>query len=407
MNINKMKKRIIIIILGFTINSFAQSTFNVTLDQPQHGTYTVSPEIPANGKVKAGTVLTIQSKADKGYVFDTNYRTGKGPWQPYYYEQTKPKVQFTVNEDMHIGASFVPQSWVENLDETQDIVYAKPGVKPLKYDVYSPKGAKNLPCIVIIHGGGWHGNTEDVMRGLARELANSGKYVVFSIDYRWNEYYDGGKKPTKLYQIIDDVYGALAHISEHAKQYSADATKIFVTGDSAGGHLAAASIDFVERIGAGGFGKTAGIYEFMPTYLPKGKSAKQFKQEMLTAIKGAVPSYAVFAFSSLHRYLKEDEDAIRAVTPNLHIPNISQRAVPQLLFRGSEDGLITNDEVTSYLDAMVKAGQRVDYVQVGGANHAFFDWKPDAQTQATFAQYGKYHAQEMLHFFDSVLEAGK
>jgi acetyl esterase/lipase len=25
----------------------------------------------------------------------------------------------------------------------------------VEYYVYSPKGAKNLPCIVIVHGGGW------------------------------------------------------------------------------------------------------------------------------------------------------------------------------------------------------------------------------------------------------------
>ena len=30
-----------------------------------------------------------------------------------------------------------------------------------------------------------------------------------------------------------------------------------------------------------------------------------------------------------------------------------------------------------FTDALVKAGQRVEYVQVGGAGHAFFDWKPD------------------------------
>ena len=33
------------------------------------------------------------------------------------------------------------------------------------------------------------------------------------------------------------------------------------------------------------------------------------------------------------------------------------------------------------MKALVDAGQRVQYVQVGGANHAFFDWKPDAQDE--------------------------
>jgi hypothetical protein len=55
------------------------------------------------------------------------------------------------------------------------------------------------------------------------------------------------------------------------------------------------------------------------------------------------------------------------------------------------------------VDALVKAGQRVEYVQIGGASHAFFDWKPDATTKGTFAQFGVYYAAEMKAFFTSVL----
>jgi hypothetical protein len=40
--------------------------------------------------------------------------------------------------------------------------------------------------------------------------------------------------------------------------------------------------------------------------------------------------------------------------------------------------------VKEFVDALVKAGQRVEHAQVGGAGHAFFDWKPDARNKATF-----------------------
>jgi len=45
----------------------------------------------------------------------------------------------------------------------------------------------------------------------------------------------------------------------------------------------------------------------------------------------------------------------------------------------------------------------VEYVQVGGAGHAFFDWKPDEPTKATFAKYGVYYAAAMKTFFVSTL----
>jgi len=76
--------------------------------------------------------------------------------------------------------------------------------------------------------------------------------------------------------------------------------------------------------------------------------------------------------------------------------------VPQFLTRGTRDPLITDAAVKEYADALVQAGQRVEYVQVGGASHAFFDWKPDDRTKATFAQYGVYYAQAMKAFFESV-----
>jgi acetyl esterase/lipase len=176
---------------------------------------------------------------------------------------------------------------VSHINVTNNVVYAKPGVKPLKYDVYSPKGARNLPCIVLIHGGGWNANDEDIMRGLARELTKGGRFVVFSIDYRWA-------------------------------------------------------------------GKT-------------------------------------------------DGDATNNTTPLSHIPKASERSVPQYLTRGTKDPLISNAAVTEFVDALVQAGQRVEYVQVGGASHAFFDWKPDAATKATFAKYGAYYAAGMKAFFMSVL----
>jgi dienelactone hydrolase len=92
-----------------------------------------------------------------------------------------------------------------------------------------------------------------------------------------------------------------------------------------------------------------------------------------------------------------------AIAPLSHIPKASERSVPQYLTRGTRDPLITNAAVMEFVDALVKAGQRVEYVQVGGASHAFFDWKPDARTKETFAQYGVYYAAEMKAFFSSIL----
>jgi hypothetical protein len=156
---------------------------------------------------------------------------------------------------------------VRDLTVTNNIVFAQPGVKPLKYDVYAPKGARNLPVIVIIHGGGWNANDEDVMRGLARELTKGGRFVAVSMDYRWSGTSDGDKAGNTMANLIEDVFGGIAHVVEHAAQRWRP-HGIGVTGDSAGDTRGVAD-DEQDRIAR--LRRTPGVFEFMPSYLPKGR----------------------------------------------------------------------------------------------------------------------------------------
>ncbi len=378
--------------------------FTITQVAAENGSYTITPKIPENGKIAAGTEITIKAKPAKGYSLDCIYYTVKGGmWGTTSYENFEPEMKVVVDKDMSIGATFVESSLVENIEVTQNVVYAKPGVKPLKYDVFSPKGAKNLPCIIIVHGGGWSSNNEDIMRGLARELLKGEQYVVFSIDYRWINTLDGDADPNSMDELISDVFGAIAHIQEHAAEYGGDPTRIAITGDSAGGHLSASAATLCPLIGDGGFGKKAGVYEYMPTYMPKGKTAKQVRDEICSAIQVAAPSYGVFDAAFMTNFVTQtDQGYLDAISPIKNIQNVKERAVPQLLLRGTEDMLIKDADNQAYVDVLKAAGQTAKYIQVEGVGHAFFDWKPDARTRGTFAKFGIPYAAEMKSFFDAV-----
>jgi len=389
------------------VSTRAQSaSFTVTVVPPVHGTLQLVPALPPGGRYPAGTIVTLMATPDRGYVLDSVWYSVPGQFGQMYHESMASGFAVTIDRDKRIGASFIEEAAVRHIDVTHDVVYAKPGVKPLKYDVFSPKGAKNLPLIVIIHGGGWTANDEDIMRGLARELTRGGRFVVCSMDYRWAGKADGDTTSTTMANIIEDVFGGIAHIMEHARQYGGDPTRIGVTGDSAGGHLSAAASLMPDMIGSRGFGRTPGVFEFMPSYLPQGKTVEQVRSEMTAAIKAAAPSYGVFRAARLNVYTDNpaaDESWKRAVAPLEHIPPAAERAVPQFLVRGTNDRLVLHDDVQEFLEALVKAGQRAEYIQVGGAGHAFFDWKPDENTKATFAKYGVYYAAAMKAFFESVL----
>jgi acetyl esterase/lipase len=396
-----------LLLILFAANLRAQTnSFTVTVDKPVNGRLELRPALPSDGKYPAGTVVTVMTTPDPGYALDSAYYAIPGRFGQMYHEGMMPEFKFTIDQNKRIGASFIEESAVSHINVTHDVIYAKPGIKPLKYDVYSPKGARNLPCIVIIHGGGWNANDEDIMRGLARELTKGGRFVVFSIDYRWAAKADGDATSNTMANLIEDVFGAIAHIMEHAAQYGGDPARIGLTGDSAGGHLSAAASLMTDMIGTRGFGKTPGVFEFKPSYVPKNKSVEQLRMEMMSAIKAAAPSYGVFSAKQLNSYSEDSaaNDSWKdAIAPLSHIPKASERSVPQYLTRGTKDPLISNAAVTEFVDALVQAGQRVEYVQVGGASHAFFDWKPDANTKATFAKYGVYYAAEMRAFFTSVL----
>ncbi|MEO8481099.1 MAG: alpha/beta hydrolase fold domain-containing protein [Acidobacteriota bacterium] len=385
----------------------AQATFfTVTVVPSVHGSVTLTPALPADGKYAAGTVVTVSTTPEAGYALDSAWYSVPGRFGQMYHEAMTRAYKVTIDQDKRIGASFIEESAVKDLIVTNDVVYAKPGVKPLKYDVFSPKGARNLPVIVIVHGGGWNANDEDVMRGLARELTKGGKFVAVSMDYRWAGKADGDATSNTMANLIEDVFGGIAHVMEHATQYGGDPARIGVTGDSAGGHLSAAASLMTNMIGSRGFGKTPGVFEYMPSYLPKGKTVEQVRTEMSAAIKAAAPSYGVFSAAQLNTNSDDpaaDQSWKEAIAPLGHIPQVTERAVPQFLVRGTKDSLISDAMVKEFVDALVKAGQRAEYVQVGGASHAFFDWKPDAGTKATFAKYGVYYAAAMKAFFMSVL----
>jgi len=383
-----------------------KASFTVTLVPPAHGKVQLTPPLPADGKYGAGTVVTVTATPDSGYALDSAWYSVPGRFGQMYHEGMTKDFKVTIDQDKRIGASFIEASAVKDLVVTHDVVFAKPGVKPLKYDVFTPKGAKNLPIIVIVHGGGWTANDEDIMRGLARELTKGGKFVVASVDYRWAGKGDGDAAGNTMADLINDVFGGIAHIMEHASQYGGDPTRIGVTGDSAGGHLSAAASLMPNMIGSRGFGKTPGVFEFMPSYLPKGKTVEQVRDDMMKAIKAAAPSYGVFGAAMLNTYSSDpaaDQSWKDAIAPLGHIPTATERSVPQFLTRGTTDPLITDAMVKEFVDALVKAGQRAEYIQVGGASHAFFDWKPDDTTKATFAKYGVYYAAAMKTFFESVL----
>lgn len=116
-------------------------------------------------------------------------------------------------------------------DVKRDIPYVEKGHERQVLDVYSPKGAKGLPVVFWIHGGGWQtGDKKDVQ--LKPQAFNDAGFVFVSTNYRLLPAVDMGT-------IVRDVAKAFRWTHDHAAEFGGDPKRVFVMGHSAGAQLAA------------------------------------------------------------------------------------------------------------------------------------------------------------------------
>jgi len=101
------------------------------------------------------------------------------------------------------------------------------------YTPTAPRQASGLaPCLVFFHGGGWVIGDLDSHDVVCRKLADEGKLLVISVDYRLAPEH-------KFPAAVDDAIAATRWIADHSGKLGVDASRLMVGGDSAGGNLAA------------------------------------------------------------------------------------------------------------------------------------------------------------------------
>jgi arylformamidase len=98
-------------------------------------------------------------------------------------------------------------------------------------DVYALAGAKKLPIIFWIHGGGWQAGDKSDVR-LKPQLFNDAGFVFVSVNYRLIPDVDMGT-------LTRDVARAFRWVQDHAAEFGGDPSRIVVGGHSAGAQLAA------------------------------------------------------------------------------------------------------------------------------------------------------------------------
>lgn len=114
---------------------------------------------------------------------------------------------------------------------TSNIPYINSGHERHVLDVYQPEGAKNLPVVFWIHGGGWQAGDKTDVQIKPRVFCERG-FVFVSTNYRL-------LPNVEMKELIQDVAKAMKWVHQNISKYGGDSQRVFVMGHSAGAQLAA------------------------------------------------------------------------------------------------------------------------------------------------------------------------
>ena len=117
------------------------------------------------------------------------------------------------------------------LNVKRDIPYAEPADPLQKVDIYAPEGARNLPVVFWIHGGGWQTGDRTNVQVKPQAFVDKG-FVFVSTGYRL-------LTNVEMATIFRDIAKSVRWVHDHVAEHGGDPKRILVMGHSAGAQLAA------------------------------------------------------------------------------------------------------------------------------------------------------------------------
>jgi acetyl esterase len=225
----------------------------------------------------------------------------------------------------------------------------------VRFRRYRPIGVEgaSLPTLIYYHGGGWVIGNIETHDSTCRRLANKSRCQVVSVDYRLAPEHPF---PTPT----DDALLAFRHIRDNAALFDADAARIAVGGDSAGGNIAAVLCQACKQAG-----------EPMPAFqmliYPATDARRQTESHRLF-------SDGYFLTLELIEWFWKAYAPAGADLTDLRLSPLLAADVsglpPACVLTAGFDPL--RDEGRAYANRLIDAGVKTTYVNYPGTIHGFF-----------------------------------
>ncbi len=237
-----------------------------------------------------------------------------------------------------VGAAQAP-----SVKTRQDVVYGMVHGAGLLADIAWPEGPGPFPAIVSIHGGRWvGGHRKDHSAIKVQEWAGHG-FFSMSISYRL-----AGCSPAPA--CYQDMLCAIRWVRAQAVEYKIDPDRIFLIGQSAGGHMAA----LAATLGEGPFKRSGGW------------------NEQSCDVRGVISVCAPYELTTLdwgRLWAPAGEDLEAARKLASPIRHLSERARPILVIHSDDDRSVPVKQAVDFAEALEKAKARHKFLHYTDKGH--------------------------------------
>lgn len=219
--------------------------------------------------------------------------------------------------------------------------------------IYSRETRGPSPVIVHFHGGGWVVGSLDTHDPFCRYLGALTEAVVVSVDYRLAPEH-------KFPAAVEDAEAATRWVLDHATELGGDPERVFVSGDSAGGNLAASVALLLRESGLRGQMLLFPVTDFDP--------------ENYASYQSNATGYGLEANSMLwyfDQYLVSGEQRSDPRFAPMQAKDLSGLP-PALVMTGEYD--VLRDEGIRYAERLQQAGVAVTHIHYGRMHHNFAVW---------------------------------
>jgi len=257
-----------------------------------------------------------------------------------------------------LTASTVLAADASKITQKKDVVYGVVEGSGLLADLAWPEGGTRLPVMLIVHGGRWRAGSKNDANYTKQDVFAKAGFFAMNIDYRLIN-------ATPAPACYQDLFTAIRWLHAHAAEYQLDANRIYLIGNSSGGH----EVALAATLGPGPYPKTggwenadsgiAGVIAFSGAY-----DLNRITWGNLWTPLAGDPNTGFTTVAGA-----AEEEARRIASPLQHV---SQNSKPILFLHSDDDKIVPVEQAIELDKALTAAHVYHKFVHYGDKGHMGF-----------------------------------